>query len=236
MYKIRLVVLLVFLINITNGQSNSDNPYDFVGKAHNEIIQSTKAKLDGNESNSEIVDIAYSETIKNSTFKRHINNEVEVYKLTNNDVNNGIQDAMDKYENILKDIDISDASKNIISQLINKIYDANDESLTYQEFYDYVIGVEDNLVKNKSRFKERDYIILLSSTSVARYSACAWTDCSNEAKSNNSDGSWWIVGADVVGGIIGGAAASPGFLSSAAGAISGASGASSVADKVVKAK
>lgn len=213
--KSALSLLAVTLLSINSwGQApaNNNNPYDYVGKIHNQIVEEFSSKHTGKGlSTEEIFAITYEIAKNNQEAKSR---GLKIEKADHMVLNNVIRDFNNDLKNIVREINISDKGKTKAQTLINYFITIGTKPTkpTYSEIHSYVVQFENEVI-NDTALSEKDKMVILCGTSTARYSSKLWIDKA-EAKQITANGrKWWghviVIGADVVGGLIGGGKENP---------------------------
>jgi|GEM_PF-2803490 len=229
MKNLVLSIVFAFISNFFFGQEYDRNEYDYIGKAHNEILSEyyKDKELNDNLSMQEAMDKIFNLTRENSIVKELLDGRtidfpwgtVENYETVASDYVNNFSNTIGKSA-------LSDKGKEYIFKLLNKIQNGNFNDL--ENFYKDINKLEDEIIESKIIDVEK--VILLGSCSVARHSAfLAYDSSSSYAVSPDSGkGNGWRVVADVVGGVFGGVGT--GLSSSATGfALIGLTGVATIA-------
>lgn len=231
---ITVVALAIFMLGSFSGnaQANPNNPYDSAGLQHNKVIKQFLEKYDSkNLSNQETLNILNNLCDEN---------EIKGEKADMNFINFGIKDFKNNFRNVVNKSSLSKNGKLRFQGLLDyMITEGFKGEISYYQFFNYIIKFEDT-IKNDKSITKKDMEFILKATSVARYSTFLWGNYyydnmslkSLNSKMTANDGmtTWWqwlIIGAsDVAGGVAGGGAFS----------VSGAVGASGLANTLIKKK
>ena len=206
--------------------ANPKNEFDFVGEIHNQIVSEFITETEGQKlTNKEVLEKVESITLSNTDYSKHFG--TEYYGLTEEQVDEGINDFSNEFENIISDLPISEESKAIFNELIGKTFEIENSQLSYEEYKDYVLQLEEKTFDNNA-LPEKEKDSILYTTSVARYSSYLWVGSKDDSTSKKHFG--WVIAGDVAGGIIGG------IFGGVGGAISGASGGSSLVHTINESK
>lgn len=222
LFGLLAVVMTAFNVN---AQQNTANKLDFVGKIHNEILadfikQSSGKKL----TNDEVLKLVQEITLKNNDYASRYASD---YKgLTNDQVEQGISDFPNQFENTVNELKISDETKRILNELLNETFKTDEKGMDYNRYYAYVVNLEEKTIA--SELPETEKNLILSAASVARHSGYFWTESKDAPEGKKHFG--WVIGGDIVGGILGF------FFGGGGGAISGAAGGSSLVHTINESK
>jgi len=217
--------------NATNSQTicteNTENTYEFVGRLHNLILIEFLEEYPNaeNMTNDEVMDVIEGILLNNDEFVSMLESD-EYFRMTQQEIEGIIMDYPNDFENVIEGLGLSIELEERLTEFISVTINFTSE---YSDYIDFVLDYEEALLaETLPNEEEKEFILAI--TSIARHSACLWNEIYEEEKGKG--GTWLVIGADVLGGIIGGAAASPGFWTVAAGALSGASGASAIASRL----
>ena len=187
--------------------ANNNNPYDYAGRIHNEILNEVLMEYDTSEINVDnICNIVESKTKKNK----------ELIDLQATDVNcdllqDGVDDYTKQFVNVINSSQLSEDGKMKAKEVVNYMFEKafSDVEISYSDLYNHYIDLERQIMNN-TRLNDFDKKSLLEGCSIARYSAYFWKN-TNLNKSRKSDkpqrGFWgWLAigAADVGGGLLGG--------------------------------
>ncbi len=210
----------------TSSPANPKNKFDYVGDIHNQIVSEFVTETEGLKlTNKEVLEKVESITLSNTDYVKRFGSEY--YGLTEEQVNEGIKDFPNEFENIINDLPISEEAKKIFNELVGKTFEIENSQLSYEEYKDYVLKLEDSIFKNTT-LPEKEKDSILYTTSVARYSSYLWVGSNDNSTSKKHFG--WVIAGDVVGGIIGG------IFGGVVGGIGGASGGSSLVHTINESK
>jgi hypothetical protein len=187
---------------------NKNNPYDFAGVQHNQVVREFLKKHGSknlsNEKTLELTNsICKSLGIKGET-------------LTIEQFNFGMKDLKNNFKETVSKSSLSLNGKvelqKIFDFMLNNGFKGN---VSFAESIDFFLKFESNVLINKNLTKS-DMEFLLKSASVGRHSICLWKDYFRENISTKTENIFtipqkWIrylivASADVAGGIVGGGA------------------------------
>lgn len=193
----------------------SDNPYNYYGTIHNEVIQQFVTEYP--KGIRDLKDL--SRTIDAMVLNN--DNYREMFGTKNAPINSellqeGMRDFDNNFHNMIEKLDVSNLTKDKLKELCDfMIAEANAEvEPDYNRFDSQLANFERRIMESRD-FDQEETRILLSSTSVARNSSCFWQNYYNsrhvardgEAKGGRKWWQWAIVGvADVAGTFLGGGA------------------------------
>lgn len=213
----KLVFGLMSIILFTfsgNAQENSKNKYDYVGSLHNEILGELVTKYDvAKMSLPEIEEKVKIIALSNKNYTERFKDAPYV-SLSEKDIQNGIADYPNKFVNIVNKSNVSEEAKEKLNELISHLLE-NGEQMSSKELFNYIVSFEDKVIE--SNLKEEEKGLILSATSVARYSNYFWT-VKEPVKSSTSR--FWHWFGDLLGGVAGGVAGS--FIEPGVGTYAGA--------------
>lgn len=193
---------------------NDDNPYNFVGKVHNEILSTYLNEYSDNITDISIIIKRVDELgNKNSNF---LDVKDTNYMIPSSDlIKNGALDFDNQFSNVISDLNISNNAKSKLSELINYFFSKTEQakSPSFEDVDNYFISFEKEVLVN-TNFDDNDRRVLLSSVSTARFSSCFWYNyfevehydyaLFDDSKPKRPWWAWLIVGAsDVVGAAVG---------------------------------
>jgi hypothetical protein len=184
--------------------SNSENPFDTAGKKHN-ILVSEFLKIN----NSKKLSVEETISLANDFCDAK---ELDGGRLTMVQFNYGIKDIKNNFRGVVERLDISKMGKFKLQELFNfMVQNGTKGNISIEEVTSYIVSFENSVLKNNS-LNKKDKEVILSSTSVARFSTGFWynynsADTTGQAKRTPGWLRWLIVGAaDVAGGVAGGGA------------------------------
>ena len=213
MKKVIFGLIAIAFSFFSNAQSNIKNKFDYVGKLHNEIVD-TYLKNNFSYKNSEELCKQVNEIAsKNKNFISIVGSDN--FKADSKTIDFGINDFKNYFKNIINNQPMSESGKQNSQKLVNYIFEKgfSTNKVSYQELFDYIVNFENGIIVSKD-LTDLDKQVILSSSSVARYSLYFWDNhfkgSNNDSQTTSAQGrSWWqwvIVGAcDVAGGIAGAA-------------------------------
>lgn len=200
--KVFVIAFLILNFNIGNAQSNPNNPYDYVGSIHNEILTEFYKTRKENKSNTiqENIDKISLLTTSNKNFNKHFTNK-NFNWATSKLFTDTAKDAPSRLSNVINNLKISKQAKNLSIQLLDIVLDNDYKDLN--KFYNLIIEFENSIINSKLNNDEKEH--LLCSSSIARYSAflAFGNSQNNDGVQSKSKGSGWRIAADVGGGILG---------------------------------
>lgn len=206
--------VLIFLFTLTStaqDYKNSANPLDEVGAFHNDVLNefiasNPPAGLTHDQVVSRVRAILFSDP------------RAEALGITEEDWNTSfITTAYGQYEQqyspMISSSGLSNPSQEYIQDLINKTFQP---TITYDGYISFVKDKEAFLINQlQSQIPQSEYRLLLAASSVARHSCYLWI-VQHRMGGYEKGGSelevnlfkpkrgWIILGADVLGGVIGG--------------------------------
>lgn len=201
---------------MTNNPSNPKNVFDYIGQIHNQIVYEFLIQTGGQTlTNQQVLDKVKLITLANPDYISHFGTNYQDIKEA--EVDAGIDDFPNQFENIIDGLPISSEAKGIFNALMTETFEIENSGLTYAKYRTYVLDLEDNIINNTT-IPSNEKNGILYSTSVARYSSYFWLESNPPTSQKKFFG--WVIAGDVVGGIVGA------FIANVLGAISGASSAS----------
>lgn len=182
--------------------SNSNNPYDYAGKQHNQIVSEFLTKY-GNEK------LSIEETIK-LTNKICDEHDLQGERLTLKQFNYGMSDIKNNFRGTVEKSNLSSNGKKELQTLLDyMVVNGFKGSVNKEEVIGYIKDFENGILKNRE-LKENDKVTLLQLSSVGRYSVGMWHNSYNTTMSEKRTPGWlrWLIvgAADVAGGVAGGGA------------------------------
>lgn len=226
MKKIIFGLIATVFSFISYSQSNSKNEFDYVGRLHNELVDTYLKNNYSYKTNDELCKQINDIASKNKNFISMVGSNN--YQFDAKIIDNGIIDFKNYFKNTINSQPLSEIGKQNSQKLVNYLFEKSfsKNNVTYKELFDYIVNYEDDILKN-TNLSKLDKQILLSSSSVARYSLFFWDNHFNKNSSSqttSSEGrSWWqwvVIGVCDVGGAIAGAAVNPGVAVTAGSAAS----------------
>lgn len=208
------LIATVFMINLSWCQeyANQKNPFDNVGKQHNEIVNEFLSKYGSQKLSVEKTLELISGICKTK--------KIEGKGLTKAEFDNGIIDIKINFRETVSNSSLSKEGKGFLQKLFDYMLNNGfNGTVDYKECHAYILNFENDILENKT-MSNSDKEFLLKSTSVGRHSINLWhkrfSDENNENNAGRRRGwfSWLIVGAaDICGGVAGGGAFSvPGAI------------------------
>lgn len=213
--------------NLTSCEiSNKNNPYDNVGEIHNELMAEIEKAGNPEMSLDEVYKL--SDEIIISTFGNKIIPRFSSKKIATPIVS--IQDD-EEYSKFINSLDINKEEKWIYFGLSDIMFRYNGENL--ENIITEIKEFENNILK---RYHPEKIINVLLSSSICRYALSYWDYRVRETGVSALRKGFWkklFTGvADALGGLAGGAAATPTVIGIIAGAVGGAIGASAGFSKI----
>jgi len=209
-----MAVVLVSVNTWAQVPTNNNNPYDYVGKIHNQIVEEFLNKHSGNDLSTEEVFNITAEIAKNNPEIKSRGFKIE--KADYRAFEEAVSDFSNDLKNIVGKMNVSNKGKTRIQTLFNYFITIGTKPTkpTYSEIHNYVIQFEREVIDDAS-LSEKDKMVILCGTSTARYSSKLWIDRAETNQTVTSDGRrWWghviVIGSDIAGGIIGGGKENPG--------------------------
>lgn len=192
--------------NITaQNPANNDNPYDYAGRLHNDILSDILAEYKKSDINiNNVCDIVESKT--------KTNRELIDLGATNVDcdlLSQGIEDYTNQFSNLIETSKLSSSGKLKARIIINFMFDSafSDKEISYQKLYNFYVSLENDIMNNNN-LNDFDKKSLLEGCSIARYSTHYWKNNNESAKSSDPKRGFWgwlaIGAADVGGGLLAG--------------------------------
>ena len=160
--------------NNWNHASNSNNPYDSIGYLHNVALKNTLELYQINELN---VSNVYNSGIEFSKERFGINSTdtlTQNYTIaTLGEINNFINENIN-FAEIIQETNIKENLKAPITELIIDILDTTYlYSSNYDSLKEKIIKWENNVI-SFNNFNNEDKLVLLSTSSILRYSLYSW--------------------------------------------------------------
>lgn len=177
---------------------NPENPYDSVGYWHNIFADQIYPQLTSGSEIDESINISCDYFYSQGYDTTHI------YSIVHS-VNNNMGNF---YFNNIESLNISNESKSLLrSLLVDFAAMLVDENITEYEVYKaFIIDYEETQVINNSNITTNDKAIILSTTSILRYSLYYWMNNNGFITQSKATPGWLkvlaIIGADVVGGAV----------------------------------
>jgi len=209
---------------VSQGVGNTRNEFDYAGVLHNQILEKFVNEVDFSgmtyeEVLKEIKTIALANKGYLSMFKKH-----KYVGLSVDQVNSSINDFSNEFENVVNSTELSVMAKAKLNELLSRTFKVRGN---YEGYRNQVIKFEEEIMGSNMSAQEKR--IILSVSSIARYSGSFW---SNHHAENVGGRKFfgWVIASDIVGGVLGG------VFGGVAGAIGGASSGSSLAHTINQAK
>lgn len=204
------LIAIVMLGFVGNAQDykNSLNKFDEIGEIHNLLMNDLINKNLAKDLEISTVVAEIRKLIENnSTYRDAIG--AENLDFDTNLIDNAIADYKNNYANLIKNSSLSSYSKKIVQEILDLTFN---ENTSYQSFISSIKKKENYIISSSIGSDEKEN--LLKTTSVARHSAYLWAVSKNLDGSNNATTAakkmkgtvWIIIGADLLGAGLGGAA------------------------------
>lgn len=225
-----LSLMAVVLVSVSSfGQANSENPYDYAGALHNELLTNFFKKKQGYLNVDETLILVKEVAMKNRNYtSRFGNNYIDFPK---GEINKFVADYPNKFVNYIDQINLSNPSKGIIKEVVLFTMDEKNKDISLENYRAYLVQKERAVLNMSLSTNEKE--ILLSSLSVLRHSAYFWENqAPNQAMGGGQRRSILSWVADGVGAVVGGVLGAPGVLTAAGGAVFVGTGASAVVDAI----
>lgn len=183
--------------------ANSRNPYDNAGRIHNQLVEEYLRRHPSGHPG--INDVA-------AAMQAIANNNAEYRSLNETPINaraieTGAPDIKNNFRNVVSSVKVAASAKTEIQSLIDHMFTIADGTSGYAEFHRYILAYEDRVLANRT-FSEQDKKVILSVSSVARYSTSLWSrtlPATQEAAQSRRWFHWVIIGAaDAIGTVAGG--------------------------------
>lgn len=148
---------------------NSNNPFDFIGQIHNEILNEYKYRKVKDTSIAEIKESVKEIALDNKNFLSILGNN-EYLVVDDSLIYAGIADYQNNFSTVIDSLPTSIKSKNGLKGLLNFVMTFEG---SYYEYYSEIFLLEETVLGNKSlNLKEKE--IILSAVATARYSFDYW--------------------------------------------------------------
>lgn len=190
---------------------NQDNPYNFVGQIHNEILYDYLVENDDNVENVDSLIFKVEKiAFDNSNFQNYNNSN---YTSPNSAaLTYGASDFVNGYSNVIGNMAISSAAKTKISELVDYFFDKvnNNTEPSYTDVNLFLNNFENSIIVGPNSFTTEEKKVLFSAVATAKYSNCFWYNYLNIASQNEAKGEggrkwfhWLIIGvSDALGGAV----------------------------------
>ena len=204
MKKLLLGLIAIFAFNVSgNAQSNTKNPFDYVGSIHNQIIKEYLKVHTGNQSTQEICGLIQTIANKNPEYLKLKENAIDFHLIETSS-----NDFKNKFQNVINGVDASEIAKTEMQILVDYMFTVgfSTQKTTYTDFYNHIVAFENKILANKN-LSDKDKKTILSGSSTARFSGFLWIEKvpQNEVTAKRGWFAWAIIGAaDVVGTLAGG--------------------------------
>lgn len=178
-------------INATSFKSlsvpgNNANPYDSVGILHNAYCDLITIDLFDNYTNPNTLEVEeFYDFVKNDIVNRGIVYDPYMDTIMPLSMINNIVNSNNYCIDVIQNSEVSDTVKTIILDMFENIIALS--SNTYSDYKSLICEVETNVLS--SMLSEKEKAIILSSTSVARYSLYYWY---NNYSSGSKEAPRWL--------------------------------------------
>lgn len=172
---------------------NSENPYDSVGRIYNELFETYYATENLPQSISAIA--SRVEFLANANSEFSTLKTVNYHVVSTERVEYIISRSDTIVSEIIKDSDMTDSAKLSLDTFINSLLVLSAKEDSVEVLYNFVVSYEIEVLSN-SMLTERDKQIILTTTSIARYS----TYVANRRPKKNTDPDWIIFVGNIIGG------------------------------------
>lgn len=154
---------------------HEENDFNFVGQIHNEIICEYYQIFGEEEDDLDII-ISRLDSIAEENENYLSIKDSNHISVDKNLILNGMDDFENQFENIVKELNLSDSAEVRLNNLVNYLFSltGQEQMPTYSGVNVYLNEFEEDIIDDISLFTERDIRVLMSSTSTAKYSLCFW--------------------------------------------------------------
>lgn len=188
-----LIATATFVLNM-NAQANTNNPYDYVGKMHNEIVLDfLRINTSNNMSINDILTKVKPVVLANSIYKAKYSKTY--YGLTEEQVRQNMPDVVNNFKNTINTQNLTTNTKNYLNELLGFIVSTSSNSKIYSD----IVSFENRVSSSKISQKEKE--LVLGCSSIGRYSSNLWL-IQNPTPNSNSNKFWTILG-DIIGAGLG---------------------------------
>ncbi len=138
MKKLVFGLIAVAFSLISNAQSNSKNDFDYVGKFHNEIVDTYLKNNLSFSSTSDLCSKINDLASKNKNFISIIGRDN--YKVDSKVIDNGISDFKNYFKNTINNQPISVNAKQDLQNLVNYLFEKgfSKSDISYEELFNYI--------------------------------------------------------------------------------------------------
>lgn len=199
MKNIFFSLIAIVISTTTYSQENPKNEFDYLGKIHNEVIlEFIKVNSKPALSIDQVLTNVKPVILSNSTYKQKFGSQYS--NLKEDEVRKYMPDIANNFSTLVNDQKISSDAKKLLDELLSYINNTSD----YNTILKNVITFEDKVLNYDILKYEKE--LILSSSSIARYSSYLWLvqkpKTPNDTTESRGRG-FWIILADVGGGILG---------------------------------
>jgi len=182
--------------------ANSRNPFDNAGRIHNQLVEEYLRRYPSGHQGINEAATAMQAIANNNAEYRGLNES----PIDARAIEAGAPDIKNNFRNVVNKVKVSASAKTEIQSLIDHMFTIADGTSGQAEFHRYVLAYEDRVLANRT-FSEQDKKVILSVSSVARYSTSLWSRTlpATQAAQSRRWFHWVIIGAaDAVGTLAGG--------------------------------
>lgn len=199
MKNIFFSLIAIVISTTTYSQENPKNEFDYLGKIHNEVIlEFIKVNSKPALSIDQVLTNVKPVILSNSTYKQKFGSQYS--NLKEDEIRKYMPDIANNFSTLVNDQKISSDAKKLLDELLSYINNTSD----YNTILKNVITFEDKVLNYDILKSEKE--LILSSSSIARYSSYLWLvqkpKTPNDTTESRGRG-FWIILADVGGGILG---------------------------------
>lgn len=198
-----MLILLIVIGSIqvqAQNPANPENPYDYIGKIHNEILHEFRTKHKKPNMSIEETYAVFNDLVSQNLTARKYNIIIDNSKADKSIqlLKNGETHFKNNFKDLTGTLDVSTLAKEEISKVFTFIFKtALDKNMNFQDFHHYSINEEKRILS--SRLSDYEKNMLLGSYSTARYSYEFWTRSENNRKGRGFWGTLAVIGGDVAG-------------------------------------
>lgn len=194
-----------------NFTPNMNNPYNYVGQIHNEILGEYWANFGADTSRNIEVILGRINSIceSNDNFLERIDTNYQ--QISTEKILAGVEDFDNHFSNLIDNLNVTLTAKSKLQQLVDYFFTKSEQTTfpTLNEVDDYLSSFEDEIIETE--YNTTDKKMLLCAATVARYSSCFWYhhfDVENQQDVVVAGKrKWWqwliVVGSDLIGGAVG---------------------------------
>lgn len=184
--------------------ANSRNPFDNAGRIHNQLVEEYLRRFpSGHQGINEVATAMQTIANNNADYRGLGESPIDARA-----IEAGAADITNNFRKVVSNAKVSAAAKTEIQSLLDHMFTVADGTSGYAEFHRYVLAYEDRAIANRA-LSEQDKKVVLSLSSVARYSTSLWNrvvpTTQQESTQRRRWYHWAIIGvADVAGTLAGG--------------------------------